>query len=89
MKLIVILFSSIYLWAASLFCIERPHVIHESITIKDYVEQYLCEVSEDINKEVPLDNYTDSVMVHAIEKVCQQRNLTVEQTFYVYKVFFL
>jgi hypothetical protein len=89
MKIIILLFTSLYLWAVSLLCIDKPIVKHNIITVTEFVEQYLGDISEDINKEVPLETYTDTALVYAIEKVCQQRNLTVEQTFYIYKIFYL
>lgn len=89
MKTIIILFSSMYLWAVSLLCIDKPVVKQDVVTPIEFVEQYLGDISEDINKEVPLETYTDTALVYAIEKVCQQRKLTVEQTFYIYKIFYL
>lgn len=98
MKFILFIFFYLYCFTASLTTINKPQVKQEEINIMvevkpllivEFVENYFCEISVQINELLIPTNCTDEDIIKAIEHVCQKNNLNIEQTFYIYKVFYL
>lgn len=98
MKFILFIFFYLYCFTASLITIDNPHIKQKETTvvmevkpplIVEFVENYFCKISVQINELLLPTNCTDEDIIKAIEQVCQKNSLNIEQTFYIYKVFYL
>lgn len=90
MKTIALCFAVLYLCVLPLFTVNKGTPKNsDKTTVVEFTEQLIGDISEDINQEVPIDSFNDGNLLSGIERVCQKRNLTVEQTFYIYKIFYL
>lgn len=57
--------------------------------IVTFVEKFMFDISMEIDRRVPLEDFTDAALLSTIEKVCNEHQLTVKQSYYIIKIFWL